>query len=78
MDMVTRVQLLAMSPHHMRPPSPTTVKPLTEEELQQFVMERKRLNRKKRASVCVFCKNNGEIEAVYISHTLKVNKLDLI
>ncbi len=54
------------------PRSTSPVKPLTEEELQQFVMERKRLNRKKRASVCVFCKNNGEIEAVYISHTLKV------
>ncbi len=53
-------------------PSPG-VKPLTPEELQQFVLERKRLNRKRRVSVCVFCKNNGEREEVFISHTLKVS-----
>lgn len=53
--------------------SSPSVKPLTEAELQLFVAERKRLAKRKKQTVCVFCKNNGEIEAVFISHTLKVS-----
>ena len=47
---------------------------MTKSELMALLAHRERLpvSRKKRgASVCVFCKNNGESEVVYSSHVLK-------